>query len=302
MRITQRAIALTSLQGLHRNLAQVGNLQEQLSSGRQINRPSDSPTGTNRAMETRHEQAAVAQQARNIGDAKTWLEGTSDTLQTMLEQTRRVRDLTLQGMNTGASMPASQQALATEVTSLRESLLQLANAQVQGRPMFGGTTGGGRAYTDAGGYVGDAAGTVTRRISDVEALRVDIRGPEAFGPADPADPTSRDLFAIVGDIAGRLATDPTDATALSGDLDDLDVVVEGMLAALADVGARTARLESAEHVNADRSLTLASRLAEVENIDLPKTIMQLQMQQVGYEAALSATAKALQPTLLDFLR
>jgi hypothetical protein len=26
------------------------------------------------------------------------------------------------------------------------------------------------------------------------------------------------------------------------------------------------------------------------------------MQQVGYEAALSATAKALQPTLLDYLR
>jgi flagellar hook-associated protein 3 FlgL len=30
--------------------------------------------------------------------------------------------------------------------------------------------------------------------------------------------------------------------------------------------------------------------------------MRLQMQQVGYEAALQATAKALQPTLLDFLR
>ena len=30
--------------------------------------------------------------------------------------------------------------------------------------------------------------------------------------------------------------------------------------------------------------------------------MRLQMQQVGYEAALAATAKALQPTLLDYLR
>jgi flagellar hook-associated protein 3 FlgL len=29
--------------------------------------------------------------------------------------------------------------------------------------------------------------------------------------------------------------------------------------------------------------------------------MRLQMQQTGYEAALSATAKALQPTLLDYL-
>ncbi len=293
MRITQRAVALTSLQGLHRNLTAFGNLQEQLTSGRLINRPSDSPTGTNRAMETRKEQAAITQQARNISDAKGWLEGTSDTLQTMLEATRRVRDLTVQGLNTGASTPTSQQALATEVTSLRESLLLLANAQVQGRPMFGGTTAGALAYDVAGNYVGDTGNPVTRRISDVEALRVDIRGPEAFGPA------GADLFAVVGDIAADLIADPA---ALGGHLDDLDAIVEGMLGALADVGARTARLEAGERVNADRSLALASRLAEVENIDLPKTIMQLQMQQVGYEAALAATAKALQPTLLDFLR
>ena len=50
MRITQRAVALTSLQGLNRNLDAVGKLQQQLTSGRLINAPSDSPTGTNRAM------------------------------------------------------------------------------------------------------------------------------------------------------------------------------------------------------------------------------------------------------------
>jgi flagellar hook-associated protein 3 FlgL len=293
MRITQRAVALTSLQGLHGNLANVGRLQEQLSSGRQINRPSDSPTGTNQAMETRQAKAAVTQQARNIDDAKTWLESTGDTLQTMLEQVRRVRDLTLQGLNTGASTPSSQDALTTEIESLRESLLLLANAHVQGRPMFGGATPGAQAYDAAGVYVGDTGNPVMRRISDVEALRVDIRGPEAFGPV------GADLFTVLDGIVADLATD---RVAAEGHLADLDVVVEGMLAALADVGARTSRLETAERVNADRQLSLQSRLAEVENIDLPKTVMELQMQQVGYEAALAATAKALQPTLLDFLR
>ena len=75
----------------------------------------------------------------------------------------------------------------------------------------------------------------------------------------------------------------------------------GMQSAVADVGARGARLERIQQINADRTLALSSQLAETENIDLPGTIMRLQMQQVGYEAALSATAKALQPTLLDFL-
>ncbi len=84
MRITQRAVALTSLQGLNRNLDAVGKLQTQLTSGRLINTVSDSPTGTNRAMQTRDEQAANAQQARNISDAQSWLDQSDSALQTMI--------------------------------------------------------------------------------------------------------------------------------------------------------------------------------------------------------------------------
>ncbi len=295
MRITQRAVALTSLQGLNRNLDTLGKLQTQLTSGRLINAPSDSPSGTNRAMQTRSEQAAVAQQARNISDAKGWLEQTDSTLRTMLETTRRVRDLTVQGLNSGGLTDEARRALATEVTSLREGLVTLANTKNQGRPLFGGVTALPNAYDPtSGAWIGVTAGPpITRQISDAEDLRIDVTGLEAFGTA-PAD-----LFTVVQSIATDLTAAPT---ALAGHLDALDLVMEGMQSAVADIGARGSRLERVEAINADRAVTLGSQLAETENIDLPNTIMRLQMQQVGYEAALSATAKALQPTLLDFLR
>jgi flagellin-like hook-associated protein FlgL len=293
VRITQRAVALTSLQGLNRNLDAVGRLQQQLTSGRLISAPSDSPTGTNRAMQTRSDQAASAQQQRNITDAKSWLEQTDSALQEMLDTARRVRDLTVQGSSTGAQSDVSTQAIATEVKSLREGLLSLANRTIGGRPLFGGVTPGTKAYDATGAYVGQAGPPVTRRVSDTEVVRVDTTGPEAFGPA------GADLFAIVDKIATDVVSNPTN---LAGHLTDLDSVMKGMLTAVADVGSRAARVEREEQVNADRSLTLSSQLAETENIDLPNTIMRLQMQQVGYEAALSATAKALQPTLLDYLR
>jgi flagellin-like hook-associated protein FlgL len=293
VRITQRAVALTSLQGLNRNLDAVGKLQQQLTSGRLISLPSDSPTGTNRAMQTRFDQAAVAQQQRNIGDAKSWLDQTDSTLREMLDTTRRVRDLTVQGMNTGATSDTSAQALATEVASLREGLLSLANRTISGRPLFGGVTPGTKAYDATGAYVGQPGPPVTRRVSDTETVRVDTAGPDAFGPA------GNDLFAVVDRIATDVLAAPT---ALATHLDDLDAVMKTMLTAVADVGSRAARVEREEQVNADRALTLSSQLAETENIDLPNTIMRLQMQQVGYEAALAATAKALSPTLLDYLR
>ena len=41
----------------------------------------------------------------------------------------------------------------------------------------------------------------------------------------------------------------------------------------------------------DRVLSLSSSLSATQDIDLPKTIMQLQMQQSAYQAALSATSE-----------
>jgi flagellar hook-associated protein 3 FlgL len=37
-------------------------------------------------------------------------------------------------------------------------------------------------------------------------------------------------------------------------------------------------------------------------VDLPATTMDLQLQEVAYQAALGATAKVIQPSLVDFLR
>jgi flagellin-like hook-associated protein FlgL len=292
MRITQRAVALTSLQGLNRNLDSLGKLQQQLTSGRQISTPADSPTGTNRAMQTRSEQAAVAQQARTISDAKGWINQTDTTLRTMIESARVVQDRTIQGLS-GAISGAARDALAAEVSSLREGMLALANTRVQGRPVFGGITAGPDAYdVTTGAFSGLSGAGVMRQISDSEALRIDVTGLEAFGTAPD------DLFTIVQNIATDLTADPA---ALDDHLADLQAAMDVMQSAVADIGARGARLERAEAINGDRSLTLSSLLSETENIDLPNTIMRLQMQQVGYEAALSATAKALQPTLLDFL-
>jgi flagellin-like hook-associated protein FlgL len=294
VRITQRAVTLTSLQGLNRNLDAVSRLQQQLTSGRLISKPSDSPTGTNTAMQVRAEQAAVEQQSRNITDARGWLDQTDSALQEMLATVRRVRDITVQGASTGSSSDASRQALATEAASLREGLLALANGSVNGRPIFGGVTAGSKAYdSTSGSWLGVSGSPVMRQVSDTEQVRVDLTGPEAFGPA------GNDLFAVVDRIAKDLVSNPAGLTV---DLADLDARMNGMLSAVADVGARGARIELSQKINADRSLTLGSKLAETENIDLPNTIMRLQMQQTGYEAALAATAKAISPTLMDYLR
>jgi flagellar hook-associated protein 3 FlgL len=300
MRITQRAVTLNGLQGLNGNLAALNKLQNQLTSGTTISKPSDSPTGTNTSLITRKAIAGADQYSRNITDGTTFLDATDSALQDMLSQVRRVRDLTVQALNGGSANDETRLAISTEVSGIRESMLGQANQVVQGRPIFGGVTSGSTAYNDDGSYagLGGANGIdvqpLTRRVSDVETIRVDLTGPEAFG--DPA--SGKDLFSVVKNIAANVA----DPTALAGDLADLDEVYNGLLGAAADVGTRATRMETAASVNTSQSLNLETQRAATEDVDLPKTIMEMQMQQTSYQAALQVTAQMLQPTLLDFLR
>src|SRR4028118_1629545 len=99
MRITHRAVTQTALLGLNSNLSAVTKLQQQLTSGKLISTPSDSPTGTNKALQIRQDQAAVEQFARNISDGQSWLDATDTALTTVINQVPRVRELTGRAAN-----------------------------------------------------------------------------------------------------------------------------------------------------------------------------------------------------------
>jgi flagellar hook-associated protein 3 FlgL len=74
---------------------------------------------------------------------------------------------------------------------------------------------------------------------------------------------------------------------------------------IADVnteGSRYHQIEIMQERNRANQLESQNQLSEVEGVDLPAALVDLQLQEVAYQAALDATAKALQPSLMDFLR
>jgi flagellar hook-associated protein 3 FlgL len=293
-RITQRVMVEHSLGSLQTGLGRLATTQEQLSTGRVINRPSDSPTGTNSAMRLREQLAHQSQFSRNAQDGIARLGRIDSTLTSMLAEVRRVRDLALQAVSTGGTGPQAREALAMEVTQIREALLEQANTQHLGQPLFGGSTSKGAAYDVAtGSYVGDTT-EVHRRIDEAARVRVDVTGPELFGAPD-----GQNLFAVLSDVVANMTADPA---ALSGNLDDLDTALVRLQTQLADVGARYARLETAVRSTADAGLNMQAQLSGIENTDMARAMVDLQINEVAYQAALGATARVLQPSLIDFLR
>jgi flagellar hook-associated protein 3 FlgL len=294
-RITQRLMTEQSLASMQAGLGRVAKTQEQLATGRVINRPSDSPSGTNSAMQLREQITQNAQHSRNAGDGIARL-GTADTVLTsMMDSVRRVRDLTLQGASTGSMGLQAREALAMEVDQIRDGLLSQANTTHLGMPLFGGTTTGKAAYEKDGDvvtYVGDQ-NPVNRRIGANDNVRVDITGPEIFGAGE------NDLFAIIGEISRLLTEDPE---ALRPELDRLDGAMSRLTTSLADVGSRFNRLEGGLRINRDAELSLQDSLSQIENVDMARAMVDLQMNEVAYQASLGATARVMQPSLLDFLR
>ncbi|MGI8666922.1 MAG: flagellar hook-associated protein FlgL [Jatrophihabitans sp.] len=290
--MTEGSTNRAALAGLQLDSSRLASLQQQMSSGRQITRPSDSPTGTVSALQLRSQLSQLSQFQANGTDALGWLTTVDSTYSSITSQLQQVRSLVLQGMNTGTGNSISNEALAQQVDQARASLLSLANSSYLGRPVFGGTTAGSLAFDASGSYVGDT-GTVTRTVGPSTSLDLNTPGTTAFGP------NGGNLFDLMSDISNNLRTNPS---ALGGDLSQLDSRQVAITSDRALAGAKYQRIQGVQNTGSTETIQLKSQLSDLQDIDLADTIVQVTTANTAYQAALATTAKVSQISLLDFLR
>ncbi len=108
------------------------------------------------------------------------------------------------------------------------------------------------------------------------------------------------VFKVVEDIIKDLRNN--EVSKLSGeDLGNLDEALDNLLAVRSQVGARTLRLENSRNRFEEFSVNFKKLLSLNEDIDVAEVVMQLNEHKNVYQMALAATARVIQPTLLDFL-
>jgi flagellar hook-associated protein 3 FlgL len=288
-RITQSTMSTTALRGLQTSLGVVQDLQQQLSSGKRVNSPSDDPAATAAAMTFRSQRAADEQYLRNADIATARLNVTDNALTQLSDRLRAARGVMIQSQS-GAIGSNSLTALSQQILSVRQDVVDLYNTRYLDRPVFGGTVAGAVAVDPSGAYVGDD-GDVTIRISGDASVRTDVKG-----TAVAADTVPALLQQIAADVAAGNNAGVADG------LDSLDAALSKVQQSLGDVGAREDRVDTARSLVDSARLDLTSKISDNEDVDLPETIMHLQAQQVAYQSALSAAAKITQTSLVDFLK
>jgi len=289
MRTTQSTVGVRVFRNLQSSLGKLLNEQERLSSGKQINRPSDSPSGMVTALRLRSGVERNEQFLRNISDGFGWLGLADTTLQSASASMERARTLLLQGMN-ASSGPTERAAIAAELGVIRDGLMELANTRYLDRAIFAGNTGGA-AYDAAGNFIGDN-GAVERNVAPGVRVTVNLSGEQVFGAG------ATGIYQFFNDAIDNLENDPT---ALSGDLANFDIASDRILSGLAEVGARYRRLEVLKDRTDVTQINIKQNLSDVEDIDIARTILDVQLRENSYQAALSATARVIQPSLVDFL-
>jgi len=108
------------------------------------------------------------------------------------------------------------------------------------------------------------------------------------------------IFEVLRELKAGLETN--DSAAISDQLGPLDDALDQILKARADVGAKLNRLEITENHWADFKLNIEQMLSDTEDADMIKTVSDLVSQETAYQASLAASARVIQPSLIDFLR
>lgn len=287
---TQMSMAAASAR-LQAGAARVAELTDQATTLRAIQKPSDDPVGTASSMQVRKEQAAGAQYSRNANDAAGWLATTDSALSGVYSVLNNVRDLTVRAANSGTMSDTDRDAFVTQFRSLKADLEARANTTYGTRSVFAGSSTAAVAYDPATGWAASGS-DVSRRVGDGTTVRVDTSGAAVFGSGDDS------VFGMIDSIVSDLQNG-VNVNARIGDVDTALGTVRG---AQADVGVRHAAALAAQDSLKSATVSLESRRADIEDVDLAKAVLDLQVQQTNYQAALAVTAKVLQPTLMDYLR
>ncbi|GIX47085.1 MAG: hypothetical protein KatS3mg131_1296 [Candidatus Tectimicrobiota bacterium] len=144
----------------------------------------------------------------------------------------------------------------------------------------------------------NAAGTALEvRSNDPQTVAVVT---EVDGGTNAADLGLQSLLGTLSLLQEALQKDDTGA--IGALLESLDAGLSGLLSLRAETGAGMQRLERVEAQLAERELHLRTLLSDTEDADVVEVFSQLSQLTAGLEALLAATARIVQPTLLDFLR
>lgn len=315
-RITNRYTSENIVNNLLINRSKLVNLQEQISSGKRITKPSDDVLAGISVVSTNNSLGKIENYLKNIDNAQSELETAETALLTTIDSVHTTKELTLQALN-ASSGPEEMTIINAQIKQIIEQVKDLGNTKYGSKFIFGGLQTEPTPFTApvAGEiqYNGSPDGSHERRveISDGVTIPVNLSGEAVFGEYYTADwdsniatPDTLDgqgLLKTLISLSNELAMPAPDKDFIRQQLDSLDTDMQTVLNAQSELGSLSSRLEMTKSNLQDDQLNLTKIKSGAEDIDMAKTISELQFQQTALQASLQVSSQVIQPSLLDYM-
>ena len=280
--------------------------QEQLSTGKQIIKPSDVPEKA--AVVTRIE-SELARQTSYQNSLKTVdirLKSEETALSNSSDVMYRMKELAMQAANDTLS-DADRKSVSLEMSQLRDQLLSLANSQdSNGNYLFAGSRVTQMPFSpDAKGmvnYQGDQNRMVIG-VGDNRRMNLNMAGTDAFTNVVRDDGKGGRVgigfFQSLNDLVNSVKN--SDKVGLQRGLGEIDQLQQGLSNANAQVGTDMNVIDSQNNVLDEIVLRLKSTLSDVQDLDYTEAITKMNKDQLALEAAQNTFAKISKLSLFNFI-
>ncbi len=290
MRVTDSLLKDNIINYIMDTQERLANVQQQISTNKEVTVSSDDPVRFDRASRFRSIQLKNEQYLENIEEGIAWIQVGTETLDVVYEAMQQVKEM---GLQTRADLATTERAQITEyVESLIEEMVQMGNMKFMGKYIFGGTiTKDTEPFTYDGASVtyngNDKA--LTRKVGDDTYLQINTVGSE---------------FSVVFDavIALRDALVANDGAAMDAAIAQIDTVSPQLLNTIATAGSMQRRFELTRDNLEMANVNLKSYISQAEDVDLAEAILQYNSRELAYRAALESSSRIMNISILNHLR
>jgi len=341
MRITPITIFNQLTQALDSTLQDYAKLNETLSSGKNIQAPSDDVNGMMRAMDYKLSINDNGQYIRNIETATTSLNVT-DTILTSVNDTLAKLKSLLSSHLSSVSDPVAIAMDSQTAMSLKDMLFDLANTKLSNQYVFSGFKSDTQPYQTtslpAFDYQGDS-GKINIPVSKGASLQANVTGNDAFSYTlgavgttyvkqisgglnahytqgagttvsveirDAADTTVLDTFSFsnvmqMTDLLGS-AISANNTDRIQALADPFSQYQTQLATTQASVGSRLSGLQDQSTMLSKVTNTLKNSLSSVEDANMIEVIARIKQTEITLQALRDSASRVLQQSLFDFLK
>jgi len=288
MRVANKSVFDAAKYQLASIAEELNNANLIVTTGKRINKLSDDPVGVTQGLNIKAALANIEQLGRNISLGNLWLAASESALSQTQGIVSELRALSVQ-MASATTDAAKRSSSAQIVQNMLVEIASLANTDVSGRYIFGGTKTDAAPFSQNGTYSGNND-AFTIKSGKNATIEVGSDGSAAFGT----------LFTTLS--AFQTALETNDVSGIQDAMTGLNTNFDAISEKISYVGAQMRRIEVKGEILENLNLSNTERLSEVEDADITEAVMNLKSVEFAYQATLASSARVMSLSLVNYLK